>query len=121
MKISTMNNEQAADALIRIAGPMSNLCDDEELVAMLDEFSKMGDLGFIRAFGKILPKVTAFALKKHRQDVYEIVGALEMIPAEKVSKMKFVDTVKVIRDSYDDVLKDFFTHSATAGKKTENA
>ena len=116
MKISEMNNEQAADALIRISEPVSNLCDDEDLVKMLDEFSKMNDLGIVRAFGQMLPKLMGYALKKHRKDLYEIIGALDMRPTAEVAKMPFLETVKLVQDSYDTILRDFFTRSAAAEK-----
>lgn len=119
MKISKMSNEQAADTLIRIAEPVSNICDDEELVKMLEDFSKMEDMGIIRAIGKLLPKLTAYALKKHRKDLFEIIGALDDKSLAEVEKMPFGETVKLVKDSYDDILKDFFTHSAVADQKTE--
>ena len=116
MKISEMTNEQAADALVRIAEPVSNLCDDDDLVKMLDDFSKMNDLGLVRAFGQMLPKLMGYALKKHRNDLYEIIGALDMRPTAEVAKMPFLDTVRLVQESYDTILKDFFTHSAVAEK-----
>lgn len=121
MKISQMNNEQAADALIRISEPMGRICDDKDLVAMLDKFSTLKDVGIVRAFGRILPQLVAYALKKHREDLYDIIGALEMKPKEEVAKMNFVETVKIVRDSYDDVLRDFFTSSAVMDKMTVTA
>lgn len=119
MKISEMNNDQAAECLIRIAEPVSNLCDDEDLVTMLDEFSKMNDLGIVRAIGRMLPKLVTYVLKKHKKDFYEIIGALDGRPTREVAQMPFMDTVKLVQDSYDDVLRDFFTRSAAAGKATD--
>lgn len=121
MKISEMTNDQAADVLIRIAEPVGNICDDDELVSMLDELSKMNNLGLIRAVGKMLPKFVAYALKKHRADLYEIVGALDGKTASAVAKMNFAETVNVARESYDEILRDFFTHSAVAGKMSEKS
>ena len=119
MKISLMNNVQAADALIRISEPMGNILDDQELVSMLDELNKMNDLGIVRAVGKLMPKFVGYALKKHRKDLFEIIGALENKPIKEVEQMNFMETVKVVRDSYDDVLKDFFTGSAVADKTAQ--
>lgn len=119
MKISEMTNDQAAEALVRMSGPVGRICDDEEMVTMLDQISKMKDLGLVRAIGQMLPKLTAYALKKHKEDVYEIIGALDDKPTAKVAKMPFVETVKLLQDSYDDVLRDFFTRSAPAVKTSE--
>lgn len=121
MKISQMNNNQAADALVRIADPMGRICDDEELVDMLDTFSNLKNVGFIAAIGRMLPRIVAYALKKHREDMYEIIGALDGKTSEEVAKMNFVETVKLVKDSYDDILKDFFISSAVSGKTTATA
>lgn len=114
MKISMMSNDQAADALIRIADPISNLCDDEELTAMLDDFRKMENLGIMRAIARMLPKLVAYALKKHKKDLYEIIGALDGRPTAEVAGMNFRETVKLVQDSYDEILRDFFTQSVPA-------
>lgn len=121
MKISKMNNNQAADALVRIAGPMGRICDDEELVSMLDSFSKMKNVGLIAAIGRMLPQFVAYALKKHREDLYEIIGSLDGKTQAEVAKMNFVETVKLVKDSYDDILKDFFISSAVVNGKTATA
>ena len=34
MKISEMDNNQAADALVRIAEPVGNICDDEDFISI---------------------------------------------------------------------------------------
>ena len=118
MKISEMNNEQAADALIRLAAPLGNICDDEEMVAMIDEYGKNDKLPFIQTVGRLLPKAITYALKTHKEDMYEIVGALTFQTKEEVAKMNFFDTIKAVRDSYDEVFAGFFTLSAKPEKKT---
>ena len=86
MKISDMTNDQAAEAMIRLSGPFSNICDDEEALELIDEAKNIGEgIPFVKAFPKILPKFVAFALKKHREDLYEIIGALNMVPAKKIT------------------------------------
>lgn len=116
MKISEMTNEQAAEAMIRLSVPFSNICDDEEALNLIDEMGKMKDMPLIKAIAKALPKIVAFGLQKHKADVYEIIGALLMVSTTKVAKMNFAETVKAVRDSYDDMLASFFTQSALAEK-----
>jgi hypothetical protein len=116
MKISEMTNEQAAEAMIRLSEPFSNICDDEEALNLIDEMGKMKDMPLIKAIAKALPKIVAFGLQKHKADVYEIIGALLMVSTTKVAKMNFAETVKAVRDSYDDMLASFFTQSALAEK-----
>lgn len=121
MKISDMTNDQATEAMIRIAVPISNICDDEDMLAIFDEIANSQKIPVVKMIAKILPKFTAFCLQKHKVDLYEIIGALQMIPAAKVGKMNFAQTVKAMQDSYDDILVGFFTQSAVAEKTDESA
>ncbi len=118
MKISEMNNDQAAEALIRLSVPFGNICDDEKMVEMIDKYTKSKDIPAIRTIGKLLPDFVAYALKTHKKDLYEIIGALTEQTQEKVAKMNFMETIKVFRDSYDEVLNGFFTSSVNRMKNT---
>lgn len=114
MKISEMTNDQATEALIRISEPISNICDNEEFVSMLSQYAMYGKLPFIQAIGKILPKLVTFALRDHKQDIYEIIAALQMKPTSAIGNMNFKDTLKILQDSYDEILRDFFSSFASA-------
>ena len=111
MKISEMTNDQATEALIRLAVPFGNICEDEEAVKMIDQYTKLKRQPLIQVIGKLLPQVSAYLLKTHKNDLYEIVGALTFKPRTAVAKMNFFDTIKVFKDSYDEVLQGFFTSS----------
>lgn len=111
MKISEMTNDQAADALIRLSVPFGNICEDEEAVKMIDEYMVMKNLPVIKIIGKMLPQISGYLLKTHKADLYEIVGALTFKTKTAVAKMNFFDTIKVLKDSYDEVLQGFFTSS----------
>jgi hypothetical protein len=117
MKISEMTNDQATEAIIRIATPISNICDDEGMLEIIDSLGKMGEMNLVTAVGKILPKIATYALKDHKNDLYEIIGALQMKPTAEIGKMNFAETVKAVRDSYDDVLAGFFTDSVRSARK----
>ena len=114
MKLSEMTNEQAAEAMIRIAEPISSICDDKEAMKILEEFAAMADETIVFAIAKKLPVIAGYLLKKHRADLYEIIGGLTFKPADEIKGMNFFATVKVMQDSYDEILKSFFTSSATA-------
>ena len=109
MKISEMTNEQAAEAMIRLSVPFGNLCDDKKITEMIEQYKGLKDGPMIHAFGKMLPEIIMYAFKAHREDLYEIVGALTNQSIEEVAKMNFVKTVNVLKESYDDVIRDFFT------------
>lgn len=111
MKISEMNNEQAAEALIRLSVPFGNLCDDEKVVELIKKYQNNSEVPAIQTLGRALPEVVSFAFKEHKNDLFEIVGALTNQSQIQVAKMNFVTTIKVLRESYDEVLKDFFTSS----------
>lgn len=116
MKLSEMTNDQATDALIRISGPFESICGDDEVSEALNEISGMGDEPFIRAIGRMVPMLTGLLFKKHKQDLYEIVSALTMKPVSQIGKMNFKETVNTIQESYDDILRDFFTRTALVRK-----
>ena len=118
MKISEMTNDQAAEALIRLAVPFGNICEDDEAIKLIDGYKDMSNKPFIQTVGKLLPQITSYLLKVHKKDLYEIVGALTFKTAAAVAKMNFVETVKIVKDSYDEVLLSFFTSSVTQMKDT---
>ena len=118
MKISEMTNDQAAEAMLRLSGPFGNICEDEEALALLDKIKDEDKkTPTIKMVGKYLPQFVALGLKKHAGDLYEIVGALLAVPTGKVGGMNFAETVKAVRDSWDDMLTSFFTQSAFAARK----
>lgn len=112
MKISEMTNDQAANTLIRLAVPFGNICEDEEALKMIDEYKGMSKQPLIQTIGKMLPQLVSYLLKAHKADLYEIIGALTFKTAQQVAKMNFVETIRIVRESYDEVLSSFFTSSA---------
>lgn len=118
MKISEMTNNQAAEALIRLSVPFGNICDDEKMVEIITKYTESRNEPFIRAIGRILPDAVSYALKEHRNDLFEIVGALTGKTVEQVSKMKLVDTLQIVKESYDEVLHGFFTSSVRQIKES---
>lgn len=121
MKISEMTNDQATEAMIRLSGPISAICDDDDFIAFWEKVKEKGEvvggkpmLYQLRALAALIPDFVLLGLKKHKKDLYEIVGALLMVPSGRVGGMNVVETIKAVRDSYDDILASFFTRSGTA-------
>lgn len=114
MKISEMNNDQATNAIIRLAEPIANILDDPNSEAFLKELSEQKGKKLKDSVSAILPKAVAFCMKDHKKDLYEIVGALIMIPTGKVGAMNFMQTVKEVKDSIDEDFLDFFKSSGSA-------
>lgn len=120
MKISEMTNDQATEALIRLSVPFGNICDDDETMKLGEKYFKSREeLPVIKAIGSALPQITAHLLKTHKEDVYEIIGALTFKSKSEVAKMNFKETLKILKESYDDTLRDFFQSSAARMKGTE--
>lgn len=113
MKISDMTNDQATEALMRLAQPFENICNDSELIESLDKIGRMGEEPIIKVVGTIIPAFVKIGISKHRSDLYEIVGALTLQPTNKIGKMNFKETIKTVQDSYDEILRDFFTSTDT--------
>ena len=113
MKISEMTNDQATQAIVRLAQPLANIMDDPQAESVLGEFAKQKDKPLINAISAVLPKAVAFCMKDHKKDLYEVIGALTMIPAGKVGAMNFVQTIKELKDSIDQDFLDFFKSSET--------
>lgn len=117
MKISEMTLDQSTEAVIRISTPISNICDDPEMIGLMDELQSFGDMPLFTAVGKLLPKIVTYALQKHRNDFYEIIGALQMIPTSEVGELNLAETIRMVRESYDDILSGFFASSVASVKK----
>lgn len=118
MKISEMTNDQAAEAMIRLAVPFGNICEDEEALNLIEQYNSMNDKAVLYTIGRMLPQITAYLFKTHKNDLYEIIGALTFTKASTVANMNFMETIKVLRESYDEVLKGFFTSSVIAMKES---
>ena len=119
MKISEMTNDQATDTLIRLSAPFENLCNDDEVDDALEKISKLGGMPLIKAIGQIIPIIATIGLRKHKNDLYEIVAALTQNSVTKIGKMNFKETVNALQESYDEILRDFFTRTAIAQKISE--
>ena len=119
MKISEMNNDQAAAALLRIAGPFANIADDEELMTIWDEIKALKDSGATAqaATLKMVPKFVTFGLQRHKRDIYEIIGAMAGKTNGEVAKMNILETIKVFRENIDDLTTGFFTPSGVQTPK----
>ena len=121
MKISEMTNEQAADVLVRIATPFANICDDEQIQEIIKKYSEIEEgTPIVKVIAKIMPEAVACAFKKHKNDLFEVVGALTLQGKDKVAKMNFLETIKVIKEALtDEELTSFFTSFRVQTEKTE--
>lgn len=119
MKISEMTADKAADVLVRISQPVSNILDDDEVESLIKEVAETQEnKSNVKILAFFMPRVVPIALKKHKKDLFEIVGALAQVPVSEVGKMSVLQLMTVIRESVDRDLLDFFKNS---GKQTGQA
>ena len=114
MKLSEMTNDQAAEVMIRLADPVGAICDDEEAVQLIEDYKKRYRMPLFYAVGKMIPTLVGYLLKKHKAELYEIISILSGEKKADVGNMNFAETVKILRDSYDETLSVFFRSSGSA-------
>lgn len=107
MKISQMTTNKAADVLLRIAEPASVIMKDSETVKMLDGMAN-GSENPYQFFADNIITAVSLLLKSHREETYQIIGALSDKTAEEVSQQKITDTITDIKNCADKDLIDFF-------------
>lgn len=121
MKLSEMTNDQAIDTMVRLSVPLGNICDDEQIADMINRYQSIENIPMINVIGKFLPEIVGCAFKKHKDDALEIVGALTFQTKEKAGKMKFIETLKVLKEAIsDEDLRDFFTSFKVRIRGTES-
>jgi len=120
MKISKMSTDQAADVLVRIAEPVTAIMDDSRVIDILKEISEMKNVPYIKVFVSLVPKIVPLALETHRDDLFEIVGALDNKTVADVKSQNILKTIKVFQESIDKDLIDFFGSIGSQEKTAEN-
>lgn len=116
MKISEMNNDQASEVLIRISQPMANIMDDQNIEPLFKAITESKEMTLAKMIGNLLPRFVSFAIKDHKADLYEIIGAFAEKPAKAVGKMNILETMKILKESIDKDFLDFFSFSSPAGE-----
>lgn len=113
MKLSQVSTDKATDVLCEIAPYATNIFSDEDLMEELKGALDMKDANTMAekiaiVSGK-LSNIVSILLKKRKEDLFGIVGALNDKTAEEVCKQNFLVTMKQIKDiSKDKELVDFF-------------
>ena len=112
MKLSELTTERAADVLCELTPYIANITGDKSL---LDELANKFD-----SKGKSAAELYTFAahkcatlvpilLKEHRNDVFGVLAVLNERSADEIAKQKVIETMKQVRDLFQDKdLLDFF-------------
>lgn len=123
MKLSQMTTDKATDVLCEIAPYAMNIMTDEDLMNELtaaidfDEANTMAEKIAV-SVGKI-SKILPILLKKRKNDIFGILGALNDKSIDEIAKQNVIKTMSQIKDiSKDKELLDFFK-SCTGTEESE--
>lgn len=123
MKLSQMTTDKATDVLCEIAPYAINIMTDEDLMNELkaaidfDEANTMAEKIAV-SVGKI-SKILPILLKKRKNDIFGILGALNDKSIDEIAKQNVIKTMSQIKDiSKDKELLDFFK-SCTGTEESE--
>ena len=119
MKFIEMNNEQVADALIRISDPLENLCNDPKLDELIEKYKASKEEPLMKTVGAVVPLFIALAIKDHKADLYEIISVIIGKPVKVIERMNILDTIKEVRESWNEVLTGFFQSTMPQTSKAE--
>lgn len=112
---SELGTGEALDVTLEIAQPISNLVEDEKLVAELRKTLPKGATNKIAVmhFGLMkVVKLLPIVLKDHRNDVYAILSPFNGLTVEEIDKQRFPITCKQVYDLLNDKeFVDFFKSS----------
>lgn len=111
MKLSEMSNEQATNFLIQTSQPIANIMEDDAVGALFEQIKGAKGMTVSKLIATLLPKVVTVALKTHKEDVFEIVGAFAEKSSKEVAKMNFLSTLNILKESVDKDFVDFFNLS----------
>lgn len=114
MKISELTTERAADVLCEVSIYALNILSDKELLASLrmqlegtDGDSTKAEL--IAVASEKIAELVPLLLKKHKDDVFGIVAAVNGLTLEQVRQQKVIKTMTAIKEmAQDKDLIDFF-------------
>lgn len=109
---SELGTGEALDVTLEIAQPISNLIEDEALVAEIRKTLPKGATNRIAVMHFGLTKVVKLlpiVLKDHRGDVYAILSPFNGLTVEEIDKQNFLITCKQVADLLNDKgFTDFF-------------
>ena len=122
MKISELTTERAADVLCEVSIYALNILSDKELLASLrmqidgkDGDSTKAEL--IAVASEKIAELIPLLLKKHKDDVFGIVAAVNGLTLEQVRQQKIIKTMTALKEmAQDKDLIDFFRSCVSTEK-----
>lgn len=122
MKISELTTERAADVLCEVSIYALNILSDKELLASLRMQLDGADgdrtkAELIAIASEKIAELIPLLLKKHKDDVFGIVAAVNGLTLEQVRKQKIIATANAVKEmAQDKDLIDFFKSCVSTEK-----
>ena len=119
MKLSDLTTDRAADVLCEIGTYIINITTDEALTAELKKKAEKANAKtqaeMVSFLASKISALLPILLKKHKDDVFGIVAALNDTTADAIAKQNIIKTACMIREAVKDKeLVDFFKSCASA-------
>lgn len=121
MKISEMSMNRAADTMIRLSGSLGNILNDEQIEKLFTDTGFAGKANPLKGYAMFLTQLVPACLRTHRNDLFDVVAALDEKTPEEVGNLKVGDVIKILRESVDKELLDFLRSFGGLTKTAENA
>lgn len=119
MKLSELATDRAADVLCEIGTYIINITTDEALAAELKKKAEKANAKtqaeMVSFLASKISALLPILLKKHKDDVFGIIAALNDTTADAIAKQSIIKTACMIREAVKDKeLVDFFKSCASA-------
>lgn len=106
MKFSEISTDKALDIICEITPYVANIATDEELLAELRKTVKVEPTATkaeMMAIGaEKINNILPIIIKRRKADIFGIVGAINGVSAEYISKQSFVTTLGQIKEIFSD-------------------
>lgn len=108
MKLSQMKYDKLTDAMARISASFGSILEDDEITKLIGEIIKQGQKNAMKGYAMLFAKLVPVALKNKKAEFGEILAVLDDKTVDDVKEFTLTDIKRVIEESADRELLDFF-------------
>jgi len=110
-----MSSNTASDAYLKMVTDIEELIDDEKLIELLDSRKRPKDENEAEKLGKVaMLKVVAYLLQHRRENVWNIIAALNETTPEEIAEESVITLAKQLLGVLQD--RDLFDFFISLGK-----
>ena len=108
MKLSEMSTDRLADVMVRIAGPVERIGNDEMLIDKLRAMAAKGGKTAVENAAGMFGALVPVLLERHREDTYAVLAAMTGKNAEEIAAQNAMVTLREAKECVDGDLLSFF-------------